>query len=366
MAAGRRSPHISGVQLEEAAVGNRTDRMASWFARHPFALFVCLYAAIAAIAALAFFTLTGPLHEAIHALTGGAGLGVGAAVFSKGDLANIPPPEAPVWAMGSLAMTSAALLALPLAWLYTITRQKRGYRQSVVHSLILLPVIVAGVVVLVKFNLALAFSLAGIVAAVRFRNTLEDSKDAVYIFAATGIGLSSGVDLVAAATLSFGYNLVTLILFRSDFGRTPSLLAGEMAEERLRRALEDANRTGEFVSRVDHEILEGMAPQQLDALADRAWKRHREAARDTGEDDKAKFDCVLSVRTDGSSGARLAVESVLVRLAKRWQSQGEATAEDGGRRLEYAVRFKKSTSPTAFLDTVRALVDEGVLEVEIL
>jgi hypothetical protein len=343
-----------------------TDRMATWFARRPFTLFVCLYATIAVLAAIAFYTLTGPLHEAIHTLTGTAGLGAGEGLLSKRDAASLPPPIAPVWAMTSLAMTSAAVLALPLAWLYTITRQKRGYRQSVVHSLILLPVIVAGVVVLVKYNLALAFSLAGIVAAVRFRNTLEDSKDAVYIFAATGIGLSSGVDLVAAATLSFGYNLVTLILFRSDFGRTPPPLGGAVAEERLRRALEDANRTGEFVSRVDHEVLEGMSPQQLDALADRAWKRQREAARDTGEDDKAKFDCVLSVRTDGSSGARLAIESVLLRLAKRWQFQGEATTEDGSQRLEYALRFKKSASPAVFLEALRAEATAGVVDVELL
>jgi uncharacterized membrane protein YhiD involved in acid resistance len=343
-----------------------SDRLAAWFDRHPFALFLSLYAAIAAVAALAWGLLPGPLHEAIHALTGGAGLGAGEALFSKRELAALPPPAAPAWATATLAMASAALLALPLAWLYTITRHKRGYRQSVVQTLILLPVIVAGVVVLVKFNLALAFSLAGIVAAVRFRNTLEDSKDAVYIFAATGIGLSAGVDLSAAATLSFGYNLVTLLLYRSDFGRTPSPLSGAVAEERLRKALEEANRTGEFVSRVDHEILESMSPQQLDALADRAFKRHRDAAADTGEDDKAKYDCVLAVRTDGSSGARLAVETILLKSAKRWHFQSEATAEDGAQRIEYALRLKKSASPSAFLDALRAQGTAGVRDVELL
>jgi len=343
-----------------------SDRMASWYSRHPFALFATLYAAIVVIAWLAYYGLPGPLHEAIHALTGGNGLGVGETFLSKREAAALPPPPGPAWATATVAMGSAALLALPLAWLYTITRQKRGYRQSVVHSLILLPVIVAGVVVLVKFNLALAFSLAGIVAAVRFRNTLEDSKDAVYIFAATGIGLSSGVDLTAAATLSFGYNLVTLLLFGSDFGRTPSPLSGAVAEDHLRRALEDANRTGEFVSRVDHEILEGMSPQQLDALADRAWRRHREATADTGEDDKAKYDCVLAVRTDGSSGARLAVETILLKLAKRWQFQREGTSEDGLQRIEYALRLKKSASPSAFLEALRAEEPAGVRDVELL
>src|SRR5688572_2146051 len=82
------------------------------------------------------------------------------------------------------AMTVAALVALPVGWLYILTRQKKGFRQSLVQSMIILPMVVAGVVVLVKNSLALAFALAGIVAAVRFRNTLEDSKDAVYIFLA--------------------------------------------------------------------------------------------------------------------------------------------------------------------------------------
>ncbi len=366
MAAERPLAHICRIQDEEYSVGYRTERLASWFSRRPFLLFAFLYALLAALAALADETLPTALHQAVHMLTGNSGLGAAESILSKRDLALLPAPTAPVWAMGSVAMTSAALLALPLAWLYTITRQKRGYRQSVVHSLILLPVIVAGVVVLVKFNLALAFSLAGIVAAVRFRNTLEDSKDAVYIFAATAIGLACGVDLVAAATLSFGFNLVTLLLFRTDFGRTPAALAGEVAEERLKRALEDANKTGEFVSRVDHEILESMSPQQLDALADRAWKRHKEAARDTADDEKPKFDCTVSARTDGTTGAKLAVESVLVRLAKRWQFQRETQLEDGTKQLEYAVRLKKSTSPTVFLDALRGEAGAGVGQVDIL
>jgi hypothetical protein len=62
-----------------------------------------------------------------------------------------------------------------------------------VQLLIILPLVVAGIVVLVKDSLALAFSLAGIVAAVRFRNTLDDSKDAVYVFLATGVGLAAAL-----------------------------------------------------------------------------------------------------------------------------------------------------------------------------
>src|SRR5512142_1067177 len=94
-----------------------------------------------------------------------------------------------------VAMLAAISLSVPVAWVYQLTRAKRGYQQSVVQLLVMLPVVVAGIVVLVKYSLALAFSLGGIAAAVRFRNSLDDSKDAVYVFLVIGIGIATAVDL---------------------------------------------------------------------------------------------------------------------------------------------------------------------------
>jgi hypothetical protein len=336
--------------------------MASELSRRPFLLFVVLYAAVAAVAGIAYQVLPSPLHDAVRELTTHARIeAVDAEIFRGRDAAIVRPPTTAMWAIATAAMSGAGLLALPLAGLYTITRQKRGYRQSVVHTLILLPVIVAGVVVLVKYSLALAFSLAGIVAAVRFRTTLEDSKDAAYVFAATGIGLASGVELTVAAALSVMFNLVTLLLFRSDLGRTPARLEGEMAEERMRRALEMANRTKEFVARLDREILERMAPEQLEALADRAWRR-RKAADEEGEGAE-RLECTVTVRTDGSSLARERAELALARLAKEWRFQRASTDADGVQTLEYFARLKRSTQPTAFLDALRGT--EGVRDVQL-
>ena len=79
-----------------------------------------------------------------------------------------PPPsigEVNLSLTVALAMISAILLSIPVAWVYVLTRAKRGYQQSVVHLLIVLPLVVSGIVVLVQYSLALAFSLAGIVAA---------------------------------------------------------------------------------------------------------------------------------------------------------------------------------------------------------
>ena len=103
--------------------------------------------------------------------SGLTGLGRPSSIEGAGTLA-VSASTLAVTAAAS--MIGAVLLAIPVAWIYTLTRKKHGYDQSVVQTLILLPALVAGVVVMVKYSLALAFSLAGIVAAVRFRNTLED------------------------------------------------------------------------------------------------------------------------------------------------------------------------------------------------
>lgn len=328
-------------------------RLASGLSGRPYLLFVTLYAALAALAALVRLVLPAPIARGVESLTGGAGLGV-FAPNSLGQAVALPPPSADLWAIALVGMVSAGALTVPVAWLYTVTRKKRGYRQSAVHSIIMLPVVVAGVMVLVKFSLALAFSLAGIVAAVRFRHTLEDSKDAVYIFAVTGIGLAAGVELTAAATISAVFSLLTVVLFTSDFGRMPAHLEGQMAEERLRRAMSMANRTSQFVARLDREVLEQMAPAQLEALADRALERRREAEPvHTGEERvPSRGTGVLRVRTDASTQARESVESVIGQLAKSWNFRS-ARSDNGDQLLEYAVRLRKSVQPALFLDAVR-------------
>ena len=133
----------------------------------------------------------------------------------------------------------------------------------------------------------------------------------------------------------------------------------------MRRALDTANRTGEFVARIDGEILKSMAPEQLEALADRAWQRRKEAAPAAKEDEGPRFDATLNVRTDGSIGARSAVEGVLARLTRRWQFQHAETTESGGQLLGYAVRLKKNIQPTWFLDALREESSAGVVDAEL-
>lgn len=263
-----------------------------------------------------------------------------------------------------LAMAGALLLALPVAWVYVLTRAKRGYQQSVVQMLVALPLVVAGVVVLVKDSLALAFGLAGIVAAVRFRTALDDSKDAVYVFLATGIGLASAVDLPVAAVLSVLFNAVILVFWSTDFGRTPAHLDGRLAERRLQRTIEQLSRTGTFVARMDSEIFQDMSAEQLQAVADRAWRRAR---RNNPElpDASRRGESLLRIRTYDVEQSRDAVEPLLEAHLKRWRFGGVVREPDGTSVVEYVVLLRKSGTPAVLLETLQAEAAPHVVGAEL-
>ena len=260
----------------------------------------------------------------------------------------------------AVAMLAAVLLSLPVAWVYLLTRAKRGYQQSVVQLLIILPTVVAGIVLLVKYSLALAFSLAGIVAAVRFRNTLDDSKDAVYVFLATAIGLSAAVNLPVAAVISILFNTVVLVLYYTDFGSAPVELDGRIAEQRLKRARQLA-RTGTFVARIDDEVFRNMTKEQLEGVAQRAWKR-AQAADDASEPTE---EVRVKVRTRDLSSMRRAVEPRLTENVKTWRI-GAIHEADGVQTAEYHVQLKKKATPDDLLALLRASGSDQVITVELL
>ena len=126
-----------------------------------------------------------------------------------------------------LGMVCALLLALPLSWTYSWTRRPKKIRRAIAQTLIALPVAVALVLFLVKGSLALAFSLAGVVAAIRWRTRLDNTMDAVFTFVAIGIGLATGVQyLVIALIASAFFNFLMLFITRFQVGRKPMQLDG--------------------------------------------------------------------------------------------------------------------------------------------
>lgn len=263
-----------------------------------------------------------------------------------------------------VAMVTAFVTALPIAWVYTLTRNKKGYQQSVVQTLIILPFVIAGIVVLVKNSVALAFSLGGIVAAVRFRTTLDDTKDAANIFVATGIGMAAAVAPPVAWVLSVLYNILAVWLWRSEFGRMPAALEGGMADKTLERALETANRTGMFVAKLDEEVLDQLAPDQLEALANRAWARRKRAGNELGDDARPLAEYLLRIRCTDVDATRAACEAQFAGLFSRWKYLGKTKEADGGRMVEYSVAPLESVTAGVIKEILRGVPGQLIQSVE--
>lgn len=134
---------------------------------------------------------------------------------------TILSPQGP--AKLAVASVGAAILIVPVSWVYFITSRSKDVDQSFVQTIILMPIVVTGISMIVLNSLALAFSLAGIVAAVRFRFSLEEPSHAMYIFVAIGIGLGCGIgSLGVAGVISVAFVYATLAIWKLEYGKSLS------------------------------------------------------------------------------------------------------------------------------------------------
>ena len=144
---------------------------------------------------------------------------------------TILSPAGPVSLL--LGCVGAMILTVPVSWVHFITSRQSRIDQSFLQTIMILPIVVTGISMIVLNSLALAFSLAGVVAAVRFRFSLKQPSDAMYVFVAIGIGLGAGIGAVAVAgVISFSFVLATLFIWRLEYGKT---LAGPFLTMLTRR-----------------------------------------------------------------------------------------------------------------------------------
>jgi hypothetical protein len=251
----------------------------------------------------------------------------GAALEWLRERAAIFPTGAPRWLDALVQMFGAFLLAIPVAFVYVRTRTRVKFDRSLVQTVIVLPVIVTAILVVVRDSLALAFSLAGIVAAVRFRNTLKESGDAVYIFCSIGIGFATGIHALSVASiLSVAFVAIELALWKFNFSVE--------FEETFARLCMPSNADLNEISRATGEFPVVTAANGKE--------------RAPGGDADGR-NALLRVYVDRVDSAQPAVEAILGRDAKRWSLAQVSASDQGPSVLEYRVRARKSVG----LETLR-------------
>jgi len=119
-------------------------------------------------------------------------------------------------------LSGTILAMLPIAWTYKAINFDVGFRKNFVRSLIILPICATTIVLLIQDSLALAFGLAALVAAVRFRVALDDAMDGIFIFAAVCVGLAAGIGYLGVALImSMFFCFASLVMWSIDYGSNP-------------------------------------------------------------------------------------------------------------------------------------------------
>jgi Domain of unknown function (DUF4956) len=247
-------------------------------------------------------------------------------------------------------------LMLPVSWVYMSTKRTPRHNQSVVQALIILPIIVAGIILVVRNSLALAFSLAGVVSVLRFRTTLTDVRDIMFIFLGIAVGFAAGVQLlVVAVVLSVLFNFVLLLTWRFDYGRSvlePST-AAQWSEPLNKLALR-----GNGGSVPDRDLVLALTPKKAEQLTE----RFRRVGASLGTDaKKPRYNAILTITTNALARAQDLAELSLEKVARRWKLDEVVTNEEKPSELYYLLKVRKSSTRDEVLTAIHSGAGDSIV-----
>jgi hypothetical protein len=120
-------------------------------------------------------------------------------------------------AIASLALAFA--LSVVVAWLYSATHAGLSYLRGFTQSLALGGVISASVMLAIGDDVARGLGVVGALTIVRFRTTIKDTRDLMFVFAGLAAGVACGVQSYAVAIAGTGvFTGAVWFLHATSFG----------------------------------------------------------------------------------------------------------------------------------------------------
>ena len=120
-------------------------------------------------------------------------------------------------------------LSLVIGWVYRATHKGVSYSQQYVHTLVMMGTIVSLIMLIIGSNVARAFALVGALSIIRFRNAMKETRDVGFIFLVMAVGMAVGTRFYLLAIFATAA-LSAFVLFMTRF----SLFAKEITERVLR------------------------------------------------------------------------------------------------------------------------------------
>lgn len=122
---------------------------------------------------------------------------------------------------GFVAVFLSFILSVIITQVYKLTYKGTRYSQSYVHTVIIMSVVVALVMIVIGNNIAAAFGLVGAFSIIRFRSAMSDPKDIAFIFFGMAAGIACGLGFYLLPIV-FTLSLCILIyfLYAINFGKS--------------------------------------------------------------------------------------------------------------------------------------------------
>ena len=121
------------------------------------------------------------------------------------------------------AIILSLLYSFIIAKIYLLVHRGYSYSKSYLHTMIMVSVTVALIMVIIGSEIARAFALVGAMSIIRFRNPVKDPRDIAFLFVTIAIGMACGVGFYMYATV-FTFTIVILMLCMHyyNFGDLPN------------------------------------------------------------------------------------------------------------------------------------------------
>ena len=178
----------------------------------------------------------------------------------------------------------SAALGMIVFLSYRLSHSGTVYSAKFNITLLTLTVLTATVMTVIGNNVALSLGMVGALSIIRFRTSIKDSRDTVYIFWTIIIGICCGVGDFAVASIGSGIVFLVLLLFGriKNENRMLLIIRGERErEDDIRRILFDyfpkppvmkaqntTDETVEFIFEINRKMLEaGKTKERKNAIA---------------------------------------------------------------------------------------------------
>jgi uncharacterized protein DUF4956 len=141
------------------------------------------------------------------------------------DVTNIITPERTLnfWQV-VITLVMSFVLGLIITKTYSKTHKGTTYSQSFCHTIIIMCMVIAIIMIVIGSNIARAFSLVGALSIIRFRTAVKDARDTGFVFFGMAAGMACGTKFfLTGITMTLTICFLILLLTKWDYGAKPNV-----------------------------------------------------------------------------------------------------------------------------------------------